>query len=170
MVMKLIGAGCVIAGCGCVGFRIAACHRQEEKYLRQLVSILDYMTCELQYRMTPLPELCRRAATEFPNVPGVIFMELANRMDARISPDIDVCMSSALEKYKQVPQHTRAELELLGKSVGRFDLTGQLQGLAAVRQDCVRILEELSADRDVRLRSYQTLGLCAGAALAILFV
>jgi len=28
----------------------------------------------------------------------------------------------------------------------------------------------MSKDRDVRLRSYQTLGLCAGAALAILFV
>ena len=170
MVLKLIGAGFVIAGCGGVGFRIAANYRQEEKSLRQLVSILDYMTCELQYRMTPLPELCRRAAIEFSGTPGIIFLELANQMDTQVSPDIECCMISALQKYKQVPQYTRTELELLGKSIGRFDLEGQLQGLAAVRQDCMRILGELSADRDVRLRSYQTLGLCAGAALAILFV
>lgn len=170
MVLKLIGVGLVIAGCGGVGFKIAANHRQEERSLRQLISILGYMTCELQYRMTPLPELCRRAATGFSGTTGMIFFELADQMDAQVSPDVECCMLSALQKHKQVPQCTRTELELLSKSIGRFDLEGQLQGLAAVRQDCVRMLEELSTDRDIRLRSYQTLGLCAGAALAILFV
>ena len=58
----------------------------------------------------------------------------------------------------------------MGSSLGRFDLEGQLQGLESVRIYCREQLDELSKDRDVRLRSYQTLGLCAGAALAILFV
>ena len=54
--------------------------------------------------------------------------------------------------------------------IGRFDLEGQLQGLESVRVYCRDQLDNLAKDRDVRLRSYQTLGLCAGAALAILFV
>ena len=58
----------------------------------------------------------------------------------------------------------------MGSSLGRFDLDGQLLGLEAVRVYCQEQLSEMSKDRDVRLRSYQTLGLCAGAALAILFV
>ena len=62
------------------------------------------------------------------------------------------------------------QMLLLGKSIGRFDMDGQIKGLEAVRQDCRRRLDELSKDRDTRLRSYQTLGLCAGAALAILFI
>ena len=33
-----------------------------------------------------------------------------------------------------------------------------------------RELEKMSTDRDQRIRGYQTLGVCAGAALAILFV
>ena len=61
-------------------------------------------------------------------------------------------------------------LILLGRWLGRFDLDGQLKGLDAVRQECRRHLEELNNNREVRLRSYQTLGLCAGAAIAILFI
>jgi len=49
-------------------------------------------------------------------------------------------------------------------------MEGQLKGLESVRQECRRQVETLSYNRDARLRSYQTLGLCAGAALAILFV
>ena len=58
----------------------------------------------------------------------------------------------------------------LGKSLGRFDLNGQLQGIEQVRAHCRRELSSLENGRDQRIRGYQTLGVCAGAALAILFV
>ena len=58
----------------------------------------------------------------------------------------------------------------LGASLGRFDLQGQLQGIESVRAQCRKDLAELEDNRDQRLRSYQTLGLCAGCALAILFL
>jgi hypothetical protein len=54
--------------------------------------------------------------------------------------------------------------------MGRFDLEGQLNGLEAVRTRCRDWLDELISGREVRLRNYQTLGLCAGAALVILFI
>lgn len=170
MILKIVGAVLVIAGCGGIGFRIAANHRQEERNLRQLIGILDYMECELQYRLTPLPELCRQAAKEFPGVPGKVFLELALEMEAQISPDVETCMSVSLKKMQRLSAMTREQMLLLGKSIGRFDMDGQIKGLEAVRQDCRRRLDELSKDRDTRLRSYQTLGLCAGAALAILFI
>ncbi|MBQ8358513.1 MAG: stage III sporulation protein AB [Oscillospiraceae bacterium] len=170
MILKLMGIVLVIAGCGGIGFRIAANHRQEEKNLRQLIGILDYMECELQYRLTPLPALCRQAAKEFPGMLGNVFLELALEMEAQASPDMECCMSAALCKARNLPPITKEGMELLGKTIGRFDIEGQLKGLEAVRQDCRRNLECLSDNRDNRLRSYQTLGLCAGAALAILFV
>lgn len=170
MILKLIGATLVIIGCGGVGFRIAANHHYEEQNLRQLIGILDYMECELQYRLTPLPELCRQASGECSGLVGEVFGRLSAEMDAQISPNVERCMSVAVEKTAKLSPLTREELLLLGKSVGRFDMEGQLKGLEAVRQDCRRLLESLSYNRDSRLRSYQTLGLCAGAALAILFV
>ena len=170
MILKLIGAAFVVVGCGGIGFRIAANHRFEEKNLRQLIGILDYMECELQYRMTPLPELSRQASKEFPGLLGSIFLALSLEMDAQNSTDLETCMRAVLEKTGKVPPLTRAELLLLGRTIGRFDMEGQLKGLEAVRQECRRQVEALSYNRETRLRSYQTLGLCAGAALAILFV
>ena len=170
MVLKILGVILVVAGCGGVGFRIAANHQQEERALRQLIGILDYMACELQYRLTPLPALCRQAAAEFRQIPGKVFLELALEMEAQVSPDMVSCMDAVLKRNRDIPSVTCSALELLGRSIGRFDLEGQLNGLEAVRQECRRNLSLLSNDRDIRLRSYQTLGLCAGAALAILFV
>lgn len=170
MIRKLIGAIFVVTGCGGIGFRIAANHRREEMNLRQLSGILDYMECELQYRLTPMPELCGQVARVFPGVLGNIFFELGCEMESQVLPDLTACMSAAVAKSRKLTPVAQEELQLFGRSVGRFDLDGQLKGIEAVRQDCKRQLESLSHNRDARLRSYQTLGLCAGAALAILFI
>jgi len=170
MTLKILGVILVVVGCGSVGFRIAAIHRFEEKSLRQLIGILDFMECELQYRLTPLPELCRQAASTCTEMPSSVFCALASEMESQINPDVDRCMAAVLDKTSKIPPITRSKLIMLGKSIGRFDLNGQLKGLEAVRQECRRNLESLCDNQDNRLRSYQTLGLCAGAALAILFI
>ncbi len=170
MMFKLLGVIMVISACGGVGFRIAANHRKEENCLRRLVGILDFMECELQYRLTPLPELCRQAVRDCSELPGPVFLELALEMEAQVSPDLHCCMTAALKNTKELPVITKGCMTLLGQSIGRFDLQGQLKGLESVRQECRRNLDKLTANRDSRLRSYQTLGLCAGAALAILFI
>ncbi|MBQ6840196.1 MAG: stage III sporulation protein AB [Oscillospiraceae bacterium] len=160
----------VLLGCGGFGFKIAAFHMKEINTLRKLTGILDYMECELQYRATPLPLLCRQAAGEVSGVLSCVFLALAQTFEDHLSPNVSTCMDSVLKKYSQLPELSRTALEQLGQSLGRFDIEGQLKGLEAVRQTCRRMLEELERNKDVRLRGYQTLGLCAGAALAIIFL
>jgi len=75
-----------------------------------------------------------------------------------------------MQQYSNPPPQTAYHLDLLGSSLGRFDLKGQLSGLESVRNTCRKTLEEMNRNRDNRLRSYQTLGLCCGAALVILFI
>ena len=170
MTMKWIGALLVIAGCGGVGFTMAASYKREERCLRAFVRALDYMTCELQFRLTPLPDLCRTAGKECGGPAGHALMALSAELESQISPDADSCMYAALSKLDNLPTTTVEALRLLGKSLGRFDLNGQLQGIEQVRDHCRRELSRLEAGRDQRIRGYQTLGVCAGAALAILFV
>lgn len=170
MNFKLIGAVLIILGCGGFGFLLAAGHRREERTLRQLIGALDYMECELQYRLTPLPELCRQAARESGGTIHSVLLALAGELEAQVSPDVESCMNGALSRIPDIPKSSRMCLRKLGQSLGRFDLPGQLKGLESIRAVCRRELERLSQNRDVRLRSYQTLGLCAGAALAILFL
>lgn len=170
MSYKWLGAIMIMTACGGFGFSIAAAQRREEGNLRQLISALDYMECELQYRLTPLPDLCRQAGQETKGCVGQVLRNLSQELECQVAPDVDSCMKAALMTAKDVPDKTREALQLLGRSLGRFDLAGQLNGLESVRSSCRRELDALLNNRDVRLRSYQTLGICAGAALAILFL
>ena len=47
MTIRIVGAALLILGCGSVGFQMAAAHMREERILRQLLRLLDYMECEL---------------------------------------------------------------------------------------------------------------------------
>ena len=170
MIMKVIGALMILGVSGWVGFRIAAEQRREESIQQQLIAALDYMQCELQYRRTALPELCRKAAAETTGKLREVFLNLSHELEDQISPDVQLCMHAALVRCKSLPTTVISCLQLLGQTLGRFDLDGQLLGFEAVRQTCRLKLDALRCNRDVRLRSYQTLGLCAGAALVILFI
>lgn len=170
MDIKWFGAMLIVSGCGAVGFVIAAAYRREEKELRQLSGALDYMACELQYRLTPLPDLCGQAAEECQGSVGRILKDLQEELKLQSLPDVECCVRAALSREGDYPQRICRAFQILGTSLGRFDLEGQLKGLEAVRNYCRRELEELSCGRDARLRSYQTLGICTGAALAILLI
>ena len=170
MGLKIFGAILILAGCGGFGFKLASNHIREERSLRVLIRILDYMECELQYHMTPLPQLCRQASSEGEGIINKVFYLLAEELEYQLSPDVEGCMTAVLSKNKDMPCLSYSAMELLGRSLGRFDIEGQLKGLESVRQECRRNLNELMENRDLRLRNYQTLGLCAGAALAILLI
>ena len=167
---KWIGAALILVGCGGFGFSLCIQHRIQETSLRQLICVLDYMSCELQYHMTPLPELCSAAATETSGDLARVFHALAANLEAITTADVSSAMEDALLRFPNLPPKTLDNLRLLGRSMGRFDLNGQLAGLEALRSSCRSALEQFTTQRDTRLRNYQTLGLCAGAALAILLI
>ncbi len=170
MNLKILGAILIVSGCGAVGMMIASSHARQERLLRQLISVYDYMECELQYRLTPLPELCRNAAQQACGALQHFFLLLSTELEDQISPDVERCVTAAVTKSSDLPKLISDSLLLLGTTLGRFDLDGQVRGLEAVRQECRQTLSGLSLNRTIRLRSYQTLGLCAGAALVILFI
>lgn len=170
MTFKLIGAVLVILGCGGFGFHLAASQKLEERMLRQLISVLDYIACELQYRMTPLPQLCRQAALECTGLLNRLFTAMATELEMQVAPDVDICMKTVLGRFTDLPKYTLETMQKLGRSLGRFDLEGQLQDLETIRAQCRARLSQVGENKEVRLRTYKTLGLCAGAALVILFI
>lgn len=170
MKLQWIGAILIIVGCGGVGFGMVLNYKREEAALKQLLKALTYMNCELEYRMTPLPDLCRKVSDFSTGCIRAVFLKLAKELEAQIAPDARCCMKAVLKAVPELPQKAVTGLAELGDSLGQFDLNGQLKGVDAVIQNCEKELRNLEANRSERLRSYQTLGLCAGAALAILFI
>lgn len=167
---KWIGAVLIIISCSGCGFAIAAGKRREESLVCQLLRILQIIEAELQYHVTPLPELCRMAAGETKGILRVVFMNLYRELKWQQLPDAGSCMYAAIQRSGEMPARVRRLLVQLGQTLGRFDLSGQLQGIRAVQKRCEETLEMIRKNRDERLRSYQTLGVCAGAALAIILV
>lgn len=170
MIPKIVGAALILAACGAMGFSLAAAHRQKEKLLQALITAVKLMACELQYRQTALPQLMALCARDTGGAISQVFSAMTEELERQIAPDAACCMTAVLEKMPKLPGVVRDRLCLLGNSLGRFDLSGQLSGLETVAQLCQRDLDGLLLNRDARLRSYMTLGLCAGAALVILFI
>ena len=166
---KWIGAVLIIAGCGGFGFSLAAGHRHQERSLRRILRILDFMTSELHFHATPLPQLCADAAKLYSSPEARVFSRLAESLETHETSDAASCMEEVLREIPLLPE-TCAILRQVGLNLGRFDLEGQLKGLEEGRALCRHQLKILGENRDTRLRNYQTLSLCTGAALAILLI
>lgn len=167
---EMFGAALIIGGCGEFGICLGASVRREVRELEGLLRALDLMENQLQYRLTPLPDLCRMAGKEASGAVGQVFENLARELDRQTAPEVAGCMKAALRQQRGLSPEMGRALAGLGRELGRFDLPGQLRGLERARGRCQRMLEEIRKNRVARLREYRTLGLCAGAALAILLL
>ena len=170
MSLKWIGAVLIVGGCGGVGFLMAWNYHRELKALRQLLTVLEDMRCELESRMPPLPELLRSSVRRVSGGVQALLLQLAEELELQIQPDVSGCMESSLLHASKLPERIVGYMKDLGNSLGVFDLPGQLAGLESIRLNCLQDLQELEMHKEQRTRSYQTLGLCAGAALAVLLI
>lgn len=168
--MKVLGAILIISGCGSVGFYIAFVYNRELALLKKFAYLLDYMTCQLQFKLMPLPALLRDAAKQAAGFMVGLFQDLADELDTQVKPDVKSCLLATLNKYPQIPASVRCCLCELSGSLGKFDLEGQMEGFAYTKSVCLEKIAALEENRESRLRTYRTLGICAGAALAVIFV
>ena len=168
--MKMIGALFVVLGCGYIGILCGRCYRREEAALQQLGEHLQYMLCQLRYQQTPLPELFGQLHAEAKPPLQSLFALVGKELQIRASSDASGCLIRAVEACSNLPKQARNYLLLLGRSLGRFDLDGQLRGIEAVHERCMEKCAKMEKNRAVCIRSYMIFGLCAGAAIAVLLL
>lgn len=167
--IKIIGSVCIISGCAAMGFSIALTHKRNAYILQQLLLALEFMLCELPERMPPLPILSRDTAQHTSGKIRQIFAELSEILDLQEYANTEQCMNTIVDRHT-LPESAKLNLLRLGQSLGRFDIPGQVSGLISIKQSVERELNAILTNMEVRIRSYKTLGICAGAALAILFI
>ena len=170
MTYKWIGAILIVTGCGGAGFSIASQSKREALLLRQLLSALEYMGSQLAYQLLPLPQVCRQTASGSRGLIRKFFSALADALEKQRFARAEDCVRAALAAVPDLPRSLRAVLFDLGRSLGQLDLSGQLQGLESAADSCRRTCAHLEQNQDQRLRSYQTLSFCTGAALVILLL
>lgn len=170
MSVKVYGAVLILLGSGAFGYSLVRGVQREKAMLRMLSHTLKWMECELRYHITPLPDLCAEAAEQTGNWLRHILKDLSRALERQTAPDADGCMGIVLQSYEEIPVRIRRLLSLLGSSLGRFDLSGQLEGLQEVQATCALELEAIRSGREQRMKNYVTISLCAGAAVVILLM
>ena len=170
MTLKLFGALLVILSSAAFGFGYSSSYKKETHYLESLINALGYMQCDLEFRLTPLPELLQTAGNYCDGNLKNFFFELAKSLSSSDPPSMCLCVQSALERCGALPESCKASIIKLGKSLGIFGLSGQLEGIRSVQLDCEQILSGHLQNQEKHIRSYKTLALCAGAALVIIFI
>ena len=170
MTAKFLGAFFVIIACGGIAWTVAGIRIREIRLLRSLIGALELMRCEVEYRMTPLPQLCEMVGERSSDMIGRWFHRLGQLLDRQEISVIDRCMEEMVDQIPMYYPRITEALKQLCQSLGRFDLSGQLNGIDGVTIHCKTELARLAEGADQRTRGIRTLGLCAGTALAILLM
>lgn len=170
--IRLIGMVLVFGGASAFGFNAALHVRQTTTQLRQLLSALEMMRCELNYTMTPLPRLCRMVAGTAKGAISTLFENLSSALSQDGGIDPAQAMRSAIGRTKRLllPDEILFSLLELGETLGKFDIDGQNSMLQITQQRLRACLEVYEKERSQRCRSYEALGICTGAALIILMI
>ena len=170
MSIKLIGSVCVMIACGGYGFYMACQQVSKIRQLENLIKAIHQMKCELQFHHTSLPQLCRSCVKYIDGDVFRVFSLLEKELEDQVVPNACQCMRVVVEKVGLTDTAIGLILQDLGNNLGTFDLDGQLLSLERIQERCEHDLEHLLKEKASRIRSYQTLGLCAGAAIVILLV
>ena len=170
MTVKVYGAVLILLGSGMFGYSLVRGVHREKAMLRILSHTLRWMECELRYHLTPLPDLCAEAAGQTENWLRHILEDLSKALEQQIAPDASSCMCAVLRSYDQIPVRIRRLFSLLGSSLGRFDLPGQLEGLQEIQAACTLELESIHSGREQRMKNNVTISFCAGASVVILLI
>lgn len=168
--LRWIGVFLIIGGCGGCGFSMAAEFRRKEQSLRQTQNALEILQCEIQCRLTPLPEICGILARACTGAVSEFFEALRQELLLPDAGEFHVCAGAAVSRVPALPQDCREILLELCATLGRYDTEGQTRSIMAAKEKTQRKLEEIMEGQAGRLKSYKALGLCGGAALAILLL
>ena len=99
-----------------------------------------------------------------------IFSTLHSELESKNSASVSDCMTVTLLKFNEMPEKTARLLKKLGKTLGQFDLNGQVHMLISLRQEADGMLKTCEEGHRIRSRSCKTIALCIGAAIVVLLL
>ena len=170
--LKGIGALCVMLGASVMGFGYAAAVRRQGTRLAALIGSLTYMKGEIEYRRTPLPEvflLLADSAAE--KCVGRFWQHCAEALARGTGFGVQSAFRAAMRKSAlELPPEAVQTMLVLGTSLGQFGLEGQERAIALSIERLAALLERLEQGRAARCRSYATIGVCAGLAVAVILL
>lgn len=170
--LKTIGILLVVLGASGAGFSMALSVQRNVTVTQQLISSLEQMKNEMLYRKTPLPELMRVLSVTSKGPAAVFFCKVADDLFLRQEASVFAIVKKnlALMSATAFSPSVRHVLMNLGSGLGKYDLEGQTRAIDLALTRLRDILEQSMLEQRGRAKSYCTLGVCAGLAIAIMML
>lgn len=170
--MKIVGVIFVIISAGSVGIRLAYAVRQRCTMIGQLIIALQLMKSELATHGTPLPETFGMIAAATSGSVAAYFSSAAKNMNSKhwLSPMDGLGMAENQLKELQPEDPVGQILHDLSSGLGKFNLENHLESIESALVRLNLIYHNAEQEKIARCRTYKTLGLCAGIALAIILI
>ena len=157
--IRMIGAALVVLSSGAVGFGFARAVKLQCAQLEGLLWALDTMQSEMSARLTPLAQLFSGLSACRQKDVAAFFAEAGRALSAQPYCTVPVCFKRGFQA-----------LYGLSLNLGRFDLESQLAAIERTKASVTAALLALQGQKRARCRSYETIGICAGLALAVMLL
>ena len=169
--LKLLGVLLLAGGTAAAGFCAAGQLTKRARALQALLGALELMERELSFRLTPMPELLERLSRQADPPADGLFAGCREGLSSLGERALaELWKAGVRQPALLLEAEELALLDGLGQVLGSYDGEGQLAALAQTCAALERALAEARSERKRMGRVYQTLGLAAGAFLAILLV
>lgn len=169
--IRCVGFIFIIIGATATGFGIAFSVQRQCIFYRQLIGVLEFMKAEIEFRLTPLGEIYAQIGEGEAHFLRGIFLKMKAAQLQSPGRPAGVTMRRILQNCgTNIPKEGKCILMELFDVLGRQDVMAQIRALDYAEKRTQMALETIEKEKTNRCRTYRTIGICAGLALAVILV
>ena len=169
--IRWLGFLLIVCGTSAIGIQMAGGVHRAVRFFQDMQTALDRMSREISYHLTPLAQLTQTVAQDLTEPVNALISAFGSRLLSAPEEPMQMHMLEAMKSCgAAVPQEARRILMTLSGSLGRQDVSAQVSALETASREIEAVRKDYENRQKTQCRSYETLGVCAGLAVAILFI
>lgn len=170
--LKLIGLSLILTASSAMGLGLARTVRRQQAQTLAFIDAVLRIRHELQYRLTPLPDVFLALQESREAAVAAFFSGLARSLSAADTCTVGYACRQALRRTEGlcIPAGVRTALMSLFDTLGKYDLDGNLQALDLALGRLREEARQLQGSAAARCKTYVTLGVCTGLAVAVILI
>lgn len=155
-----------------MGLGLARTVRRQQTQTVALIDALLRLRHELQYRLTPLPDAFAVLGGMPNREVAAFFSGMSERLQSSRTCTVGYACRKAMERTSglQLTAGTHSALLALFDALGRYDLEGNLQVLELALERLRAEARMIQSGSRARCRTYISLAVCTGLAIAVILV
>lgn len=163
--LRLLGAVLIIGAGSALGMSAKQKLSRHIAAIASMIDALDYVTAELSYQQTPLPDIISQLADGQDRIAAKLFGEIRNRMQQKGGLSLSFHWQSSVRDLSSelgLDQQDTEALTQCAVYLGRYQLEQQLVGLKHTRAKLERAQMEACEQFRKQGNLYRTCGLALG--------